>query len=185
MEALAHSYAHLFQLPTTIFRFFTVYGPWGRPDMALFKFAAAIEHDQPIDVYGHGQMRRDFTFVDDLVDAILALAKLPPGEAAREGEGDAETSSAPIRTVNIGGGRPVPLMDFIAAIELSLGKRAKLNLLGMQPGDVPLTYADPERLRALTGRVPETEVAVGVAAFVEWYRSYHGPAELQASARAA
>lgn len=185
MEALSHSYAHLFDIPTTIFRFFTVYGPWGRPDMALFKFAAAIENDQPIEIYGHGKMQRDFTFVDDLVDAIVALIDLPPRAPRLAAEADSLPPAVPFRTVNIGGGKPVPLMEFVAAIEACMGKRARLHFLDMQPGDVPLTYADPARLLALIGKAPRTEVVDGVAAFVKWYRSYRGPAEMPAGARAA
>lgn len=178
MEALAHSYSSLFGIPATIFRFFTVYGPWGRPDMALFKFVDAIEHGRPIDVYGQGAMARDFTYVDDLVEAIARLVPLvpaAPGGAAPEL--DLLSPSAPFRVVNIGGGQPVTLMDFIATVEQCLGHKAQLNMLGMQPGDVPMTFADPTLLRDLTGSVPQTSLAEGVAAFVRWHRSYYSSEE--------
>ncbi|WP_237155654.1 NAD-dependent epimerase [Oryzibacter oryziterrae] len=175
MEAMAHSYAHLWKIPTTAFRFFTVYGPWGRPDMALFKFVDAIEKGQPIDVYGEGKMRRDFTYVEDLVEAIAKLVPVPPGEGNRvttEGVIDTLSHQAPFRVVNIGGGQPVGLLDFIEAIEGALGKSAVRNLLPMQKGDVPQTFAAPDLLKALTGYVPETDVPTGVRNFVEWYRSW-------------
>lgn len=178
METLAHSYSYLFDIPATMFRFFTVYGPWGRPDMALFKFVDAIERGAPIDIYGRGQMSRDFTYIDDLVDAILRLMPLAPAAQAdpaiRDGL-DSRSYSARFRTVNIGGGQPVSLMDFVATVEAALGKKARLNLLDMQPGDVPQTFADPSLLRALTGACPQTTLADGVAAFVDWHRSYHRP----------
>lgn len=163
MEAMAHAYAHLHMLPTTAFRFFTVYGPWGRPDMAIFKFTRAIIEGQPIDVYGGGNMRRDFTYVDDLVEAILRLAPLPPL---------AETG-VPYRVVNIGGGQPQGLMEFIAALEEIIGKKAIRNMLPMQPGDVPQTYAAPDRLAQLTGYTPATPLRDGLKAFVDWYRGYY------------
>jgi UDP-glucuronate 4-epimerase len=177
MEAMAHSYAHLWKIPTTAFRFFTVYGPWGRPDMALFKFVDAIEKGEPIDVYGEGRMRRDFTYVDDLVEAIVRLVPVAPSEDNRvtaEGITDTLSKQAPFRIVNIGGGQPVGLLDFIAAIEQALGRPAIRNLLPMQKGDVPQTYAAPDLLKALTGYVPETSVPTGVRNFVEWYRTWKG-----------
>ena len=158
MEAMAHSYAHLFDVPTTAFRFFTVYGPWGRPDMALFKFVKAILNGEPIDVYGHGEMARDFTYVDDLVEAIIRLVDIAPSEQNRVVMQDVEdtlSANAPYRVVNIAGGAPVPLMDFIATVEQCLDREAKLNMMDMQPGDVPRTFADPALLRALTGYTPE------------------------------
>ncbi|SCM77990.1 UDP-glucuronate 5'-epimerase [uncultured Pleomorphomonas sp.] len=177
MEAMGHSYAHLWKIPTTAFRFFTVYGPWGRPDMALFKFVDAIDRGEPIDVYGEGHMRRDFTYVDDLVEAIVRLVPVAPGEDNRVTVGgvtDTLSRQAPFRVVNIGGGQPVGLLDFIAAIEAALGKPAVRNLLPMQKGDVPQTYAAPDLLEALTGYVPQTDVPTGVKNFVEWYRTWKG-----------
>ena len=177
MEAMAHSYAHLWKIPTTAFRFFTVYGPWGRPDMALFKFVDAIEKGEAIDVYGEGKMRRDFTYVEDLVEAITRLVPVAPSEDNRvtaEGIVDTLSKQAPFRIVNIGGGQPVGLLDFITAIEQALGKPAVRNLLPMQKGDVPQTYAAPDLLKALTGYVPQTDVPTGVRNFVEWYRTWKG-----------
>jgi len=177
MEAMAHSYAHLWKIPTTAFRFFTVYGPWGRPDMALFKFVDAIEKGEAIDVYGEGKMRRDFTYVEDLVEAIIRLVPVAPSDDNRvttEGLIDTLSKQAPFRIVNIGGGQPVGLLDFIAAIEQALGKPAIRNLLPMQKGDVPQTYAAPDLLKALTGYVPQTDVPTGVRNFVEWYRTWKG-----------
>lgn len=174
MEAMAFSQSHLFGLPMTMFRFFTVYGPWGRPDMALFKFTDAILNGRPIDVYGQGQMARDFTFVDDLVEAIVRLADVIPNESNRVADVDTLSKVAPFRVVNIAGGAPTPLMDFIETIEASLGQKAQLNMMAMQPGDVPRTFADPSLLRALTGYRPDTSVETGVDAFVRWYRAYNG-----------
>lgn len=177
MEAMAHSYAHLWKIPTTAFRFFTVYGPWGRPDMALFKFVDAIEKGEAIDVYGEGKMRRDFTYVEDLVEAIIRLVPIAPSEDNRvtaDGITDTLSKQAPFRIVNIGGGQPVGLLDFITAIEQALGKPAVRNLLPMQKGDVPQTYAAPDLLKTLTGYVPETDVPTGVRNFVEWYRTWKG-----------
>lgn len=171
-EAMVHSYSHLWNIPATCLRFFTVYGPWGRPDMALFKFAAAMQADQPIDVYGHGKMRRDFTYIDDLVDAIARLIAVPPVMGSPV-EGDSLSAVAPFRTVNIAGGRPTELMAFIEAIEKAMGKTAQRNMLPMQPGDVVATQSDATLLRTLVGVVPETPVEEGVARFVEWYRSYY------------
>ncbi|THH34612.1 NAD-dependent epimerase/dehydratase family protein [Aliishimia ponticola] len=171
-EALAHSYAHLYDLPTTMFRFFTVYGPWGRPDMAHFKFTRAILNGDPIDVYNNGEMMRDFTYIDDLVASILALAKAIP-EAGAPVEGDSLSPVAPFRVVNIGNGAPVKLMDYIAAIERACGTPAQKNFLPMQPGDVPATWADTQLLTALTGARPQTPVEVGLKHFVDWYRDYY------------
>lgn len=175
MEAMAHSYAHLFQVPTTAFRFFTVYGPWGRPDMALFKFVDAIRAGRAIDVYGHGEMRRDFTYIDDLIEAIIRLSAVVPEEKNRvTGPLTVDTLSAiaPYRVVNIGGGQPTGLLEFIDTIEACLGRKATLNMMDMQPGDVPQTYADPALLQALTGYIPQTPVRQGVQAFVDWYLEY-------------
>lgn len=176
-EAMSHSYAHLFGLPTTCFRFFTVYGPWGRPDMALFKFVAAIAKDEPIDVYGEGRMRRDFTYIDDLIEAITRLIETPPvrGQPITvQGGKDSLSPVAPWRTVNIGGGQPVGLMPFIETVEAALGKTAKMNMLPMQQGDVEETYAAPNLLTALTGFAPNISIEEGVAAFVAWYFEHYG-----------
>jgi len=174
-EAMAHSYAHLFALPVTMFRFFTVYGPWGRPDMALFKFTRAILNGEPIDVYNHGDMKRDFTYVDDLVEGIRLLIDVPPERVEGEvPEGDSLSPVAPWRVVNIGNAQPVALMDYIAAIEAATGREAVKNMLPMQPGDVPATWADTTLLERLTGYRPRTQVREGVAAFVAWYREYYG-----------
>lgn len=174
MEAMAHSYSHLFGVPTTAFRFFTVYGPYGRPDMALFKFVSATLKGEAIDVYGHGKMARDFTYVADLVEAITRLADVVPGEANRVPGIDSLSKVAPYRVVNIAGGQPTPLMDFIEMMEESLGMKAKLNMMEMQAGDVPATSADPSLLKALTGYIPGTSVRDGVHAFVQWYREHYG-----------
>lgn len=173
-EAMAHSYAHLYGLPITMFRFFTVYGPWGRPDMAYFKFTRAILEGRPIDVYNHGQMRRDFTYIDDLVRAIVALGDAVPGTTP-VGAHDSLSPVAPFRSVNIGMSSPVALMDFIQAIEAAIGQKAVKNMLPMQPGDVPATWADTTLLRDLTGVEMTTDVTTGVRQFVDWYkRDYRG-----------
>jgi UDP-glucuronate 4-epimerase len=176
-EAMAHSYAHLYDLPVTMFRFFTVYGPWGRPDMALFKFTRAILEGDPIEVYNHGDMSRDFTYVDDLVDGIVRLidvAPMRPSDASEVPEGDSLSPVAPFRIVNIGNSEPVRLLDFIEAIEAATGTTAEKRFMEMQPGDVPATWADATLLKSLTGYVPQTPVSEGVARFVAWYRDYHG-----------
>lgn len=162
MEAMAHAYASLHQVPTTAFRFFTVYGPWGRPDMALFKFTDAILSDRPIEVYGEGKMERDFTYVSDLVEAIMRLVPLPP-----------LAEPVPFRIVNIGGGQPVGLLTFIETLERVLGKPAIRKMLPMQQGDVPRTHASPELLKQLTGFCPQMGLAQGIGAFVSWYRDYY------------
>lgn len=175
-EAMAHAYAHLYHQPITMFRFFTVYGPWGRPDMALFKFTRAITNGEAIDVYNHGQMRRDFTYIDDLVESVRRLFDaVPPKVDQREAEitGDSLSAIAPYRVVNIGNSEPVALMSFIAALEKALGREAIKNMMDMQPGDVPATWADASLLRALTGYAPETDAETGVANFVAWYRDYY------------
>lgn len=172
-EAMAHSYAHLFGLPVTMFRFFTVYGPWGRPDMAPWLFTNAILAGRSIKVFNHGDMRRDFTYIIDLVRAIRLLMDAVPGPTATGAE-DSLSPVAPFRTVNVGNGSPVELLDFIAAIEAATGRQAVRELLPMQPGDVPATWADTTLLRRLTGYAPQTSVAPGVAAYVDWYRSYYG-----------
>jgi UDP-glucuronate 4-epimerase len=175
-ENMSHSYAHLFDLPITMFRFFTVYGPWGRPDMALFKFTKAIFEGRPIDVYNYGDMKRDFTYVEDLVEAIRLLIDVPPVRPAA-GEpvapGDSLSPVAPWRVVNIGNSNAVQLTDFIVAIEDATGRQAERNLMPMQAGDVPATWADAELLKSLTGYAPKTSVRDGVGKFVEWYRDYY------------
>jgi UDP-glucuronate 4-epimerase len=172
-ELMAHSYAHLWNIPTTGFRFFTVYGPWGRPDMALYKFVDAIEKDQPIDVYNHGKMERDFTYVTDLVEGIVRLIDCVP-HANDTGVTDDPSLSpvAPFRIVNIGLGAPVNLLEFIEEIERKLGKTAIRNYMDMQPGDVPSTFANADLLERLTGFRCKTTVREGVSAFVDWYRGY-------------
>lgn len=174
-EAMAHSYAHLFGLPVTMFRFFTVYGPWGRPDMALFKFTKAILEGRPIDVYNYGDMKRDFTYVTDLVEAIRLLIDAVPVRPADGvvAEGDSLSPVAPWRVVNIGNSEPVQLTDYIAAIETATGRVAERNLMPMQAGDVPATWADTTLLQSLTGYHPRTRVPEGVKAFVDWYRDYY------------
>ncbi|WP_245841090.1 NAD-dependent epimerase/dehydratase family protein [Puniceibacterium sediminis] len=175
-ESMAHSYAHLFGLPVTMFRFFTVYGPWGRPDMALFKFTRAILEGEPIDVYNYGDMKRDFTYIDDLVQAIRLLMDAVPQrpEDGAVPESDSLSPVAPHRVVNIGNSNAVQLTDFIAAIEEATDCGAKRNLMPMQAGDVPATWADASLLRSLTGYSPTTDVKEGVARFVDWYRDYYG-----------
>jgi len=173
-EAMAHSYAHLYGLPVTMFRFFTVYGPWGRPDMALFKFTRAILQDEAIDVYNQGDMRRDFTYIDDLVTAIRRLIDTPPGDTL-VGQADSLSPVAPWRVVNIGNSEPVQLVDFIQAIETALDRPAKRNLMPMQPGDVPATWANATLLTDLTGYTPRTNIADGVQKFVDWYQAYYHP----------
>lgn len=171
-ELIGHSYSHLFGVPMTMFRFFTVYGPWGRPDMALFKFARAMLNDEAIDIYNNGEMARDFTYVGDLVTALIALIGVPPGTAP-VGPQDSLSPVAPFRTVNIGGGTPVPLMEYVAALEAAMGRTARKNFMPMQAGDVPATEAAPDLLRALVGFAPSTPVHEGVQAFVDWYREHY------------
>ncbi len=176
-EAMGHSYAHLWNLPTTMFRFFTVYGSWGRPDLALYKFVDAILDDRPIDIYNHGDMYRDFTCVDDLVRGIRLLIDEPPvrPDSAKDiAEGDSLSPAAPWRVVNIGNGDKVRLMDFIEAIEEAVGKKAIRNYMPMQMGDVPATWANNDLLQELTGYRPKTDFKDGIARFVEWFRDYHG-----------
>lgn len=170
-ELIAHSYSHLYRIPSTFFRFFTVYGPWGRPDMALFKFAKAIAADEPIDVYNNGDMVRDFTYIDDLVEAIIRLVDTVPDKAV--GEHDSLSPVAPFRIVNIGGGRPTRLMDYIGVLEQAMGKTARKNLMPMQRGDVRASEASPKLLTDLTGALPATPVEEGVAAFYAWYRDHY------------
>jgi UDP-glucuronate 4-epimerase len=174
-EAMAHSYAHLYGLPITMFRFFTVYGPWGRPDMAHFKFTRAILAGEPIDIYNHGVMQRDFTYIDDLVNGIrLLIDAVPPADGKAQSPQDSLSPVAPYRIVNIGNGETVQLADFIAAIEAACGREAIRNLMPMQPGDVPATWADNRLLVDLTGYAPTTSVQEGIARFVAWFRDYYG-----------
>lgn len=172
-EAMSHSYAHLWKLPTTCFRFFTVYGPWGRPDMAPLKFVSSIDAGRSIDVYGQGEMRRDFTYIDDLVEGVIRLIDAVPETGkpvVADGVQDSLSPVAPWRVVNIGGGRPVGLMPFIETIERHLGKQAVKVMMPMQKGDVAATFADASLLTALTGFEPTVTVDEGVKALVDWYR---------------
>ena len=174
-ELMSHSYAHLYGLPCTGLRFFTVYGPWGRPDMALFKFTKAILAGQPIDVYNFGEMKRDFTFIDDIAEAIIRLADVIPesNPAWTVETGSPAESSAPYRVYNIGNSQPVELKTFIHELELALGIPAKMNLLPLQPGDVLETSADTSALEAVIGFKPQTPLASGLARFVSWYRTFY------------
>ena len=175
-EAMGHSYAHLWNLPVTMFRFFTVYGPWGRPDMALFKFTRGILNGEPIDIYNHGQMYRDFTYVTDLVRGIRLLIDAVPERPASADdipEWDSLSPAAPFRVVNIGNNDKVRLEDFVDAIEAECGKPAIRNYMDIQKGDVPATWADATLLRNLTGFAPQTGVREGIRQFVAWYRDYY------------
>lgn len=175
-ESMGHAYAHLWNLPTTMFRFFTVYGPYGRPDLALFKFVDAILDGRPIDIYNNGEMYRDFTYVDDLVRGIrLLIDSVParPGSAADIPAGDSLSPVAPFRIVNIGNSQKVRLLDFIDAIETQLGIPAIRNYMPMQMGDVPATWADTSLLESLTGHRPRTDIREGVARFISWFREYY------------
>ncbi len=176
-ESMAHAYAHLHDLPTTMFRFFTVYGPWGRPDLALFKFVDAILENRPIDIYNHGEMYRDFTYVDDLVRGIRLLIDAAPERPSNAGKipkGDSLSPVAPFRIVNIGNSQKVRLLDFVDAIEAELGLKATRNYMPMQTGDVPATWADADLLQSLTGYRPQTEIREGIRHFVTWFRDYYG-----------
>jgi UDP-glucuronate 4-epimerase len=171
-ELMGHSYSHLFGIPMTFFRFFTVYGPWGRPDMALFKFTKAIMADEAIEIFGQGEMSRDFTFVDDLVEGIVRLSATVPGSVPVPG--DTLSPVASFRLVNIGGGSPSNLMDYIGELEMALGREAKKTFLPMQDGDVRATFASADLLEQLTGYKPCTPISVGVPNFVDWYRKHYG-----------
>jgi UDP-glucuronate 4-epimerase len=176
-EGMAHSYSHLFSIPATGFRFFTVYGPWGRPDMALFKFTDAILNGRPIDVYGEGRMQRDFTYVDDIVGGLMAAIARPAAiDPAWDPQApDPATSGvAPWRILNLGASRRVELMRYIEVLEEKLGRKAELNLMPMQPGDVARTEADTEATRAALDYAPSTSIEVGVGRFVDWYLNYYG-----------
>ena len=174
-ELMAHTYSHLYGLPTTGLRFFTVYGPWGRPDMALFLFTKAILEGRPIDVFNHGNMRRDFTYIDDIVEGVVRVLDRPaaPDPGYRPEDPDPATSNAPYRVFNIGTQDPVALLDFIACIETALGKTAEKRMLPLQDGDVPATYADARALRDWVDCVPATPIQSGIDRFVAWYRAYY------------
>jgi UDP-glucuronate 4-epimerase len=174
-ELMAHVYSHLFGLPTTGLRFFTVYGPWGRPDMALFIFTKAMLEGRPVQIFNNGEMQRDFTYVDDIVEGILRVALNPPGPDAswRASNSDASASSAPYKIYNIGNNAPVMLMDFITAIEKELGTTAIKEFMPIQPGDVPATYADVHDLVRDTGYKPSTTITHGIKMFIAWYKSYY------------
>jgi UDP-glucuronate 4-epimerase len=173
-ELMSHTYSHLFGLPTTGLRFFTVYGPWGRPDMALFLFTKAILEDKPIDIFNNGNMLRDFTYVDDIVEGVVRVNDNPPKENPEYSEesGDPSRSKAPYKVYNIGNNNPVKLMDFISAIENALGKEAKKNFLPLQAGDVPSTYANVDDLVRDMNYKPETTIQTGINNFIEWYREF-------------
>ena len=175
-ELMAHTYCHLYGIPTTGLRFFTVYGPWGRPDMALFRFTRAILAGEPIEVYNHGHMQRDFTYIDDIVEGVVRTAdRVPAADPDWSGDApDPGTSYVPYRLYNIGNHSPVALNDFIAALESALGTTAEKQLVPMQPGDVPATYADVDDLQRDVGFAPATPLAEGIQRFVEWYRGYYG-----------
>ena len=175
-ELMAHTYSHLFGLPTTGLRFFTVYGPWGRPDMALFLFTKAILEGRPIDVFNHGQMQRDFTYVDDIVEGVVRVLDrvATPNADYRAESPDPATSNVPFRVFNIGNHHPVPLLDYIGCVEEALGMKAEMNLLPLQDGDVPATYADVDALRDWVGFTPATDIRTGIGRFVAWYLRYYG-----------
>ncbi|MHC4552527.1 MAG: NAD-dependent epimerase [Planctomycetota bacterium] len=174
-ELMAHTYSHLFGVPTTGLRFFTVYGPWGRPDMALFLFTKAILEDRPIDVFNYGEMKRDFTYIDDIVEGVVRVIDHPPaGNAGWTGASpDPSCSKAPYKVYNIGNSSPVKLMDFIEAIETALGKQAEKNMMPIQPGDVPATWADVSDLIRDLDYQPKTPIQEGVRRFVEWYKAFY------------
>lgn len=174
-ELMAHTYSHLFNIPTTGLRFFTVYGPWGRPDMALFLFADAIQRDAPIDVYNFGKMVRDFTYVDDIAESVIRVLQKPatPNTSFDAKNPDPSSSAAPYLIFNIGNGQPTPLLDYIEALEEAFGKKAKKNLLPIQPGDVPMTSSDCSRLYEWINFKPNTPVKTGVLNFAAWYKDYY------------
>jgi UDP-glucuronate 4-epimerase len=174
-ELMAHTYSHLYHVPTTGLRFFTVYGPWGRPDMSLFLFTRKILNDEPIDVFNYGNHRRDFTYIDDIVEGVIrCLDRVAVADEHWSGDHpNPATSSAPYRLYNIGGNSPVELMEFIGTLETCLGRRARMNMLPLQPGDVPDTYADVSALVRDVGYKPSTPLAVGIANFVAWYKDFY------------
>ena len=175
-ELMAHTYSHLYRLPSTGLRFFTVYGPWGRPDMALFLFTRAILEDQPLKVFNHGKMQRDFTYIDDIIEGVVrVLSRLPqPNPNWSGAEPDPGTSSAPYKIYNIGNNNPVELIKFIEVIEAALGKRAQKEFMDLQPGDVVATYADVDDLMQDVGFKPATPIEVGVERFVKWFKDFYG-----------
>jgi len=172
-ESIAHSYSNIWRLPITALRFFTVYGPWGRPDMALFKFTKSIIKGEPIDIYNNGEMYRDFTYIDDIVKGIIALTSVPPKEEKNIDKNDSLSPVAPFRIVNIGNSNQVKLLDFVEAIETYLGKKAIRNYMPMQKGDVSATWANTDLLKKLTGYAPKTDIKEGIKKFVDWYLSYY------------
>jgi len=175
-ELMAHTYSHLYNIPTTGLRFFTVYGPWGRPDMALFMFTKNIIEGKPIDVFNYGKCRRDFTYIDDIVEGVIrVLDKVPKANNnCDNSKPDPSTSKAPYRIYNIGNNQPVELLKFIEVIEENIGKKANMNLMALQPGDVPETFADIDDLMRDVGFKPDTSIEDGIGAFVKWYRDYYG-----------
>ena len=172
-ESIAHSYSNIWRVPITMLRFFTVYGPWGRPDMALFKFTKSIIKGEPIDIYNNGEMYRDFTYIDDIVKGIIALTSVPPKEEKSIDENDSLSPVAPFRIVNIGNSNQVKLLDFVEAIENYLGKKAIRNYMPMQKGDVTATWANTDLLKKLTGYAPKTDIKEGIKKFIDWYLSYY------------
>ena len=175
-EAMAHSYSHLYQIPTTMFRFFTVYGPWGRPDMALFKFTKNILSGKSIEIYNRGNMVRDFTYIDDLVNSVFLLTREIPSQANKRKDiikNDSISDVAPFRIVNIGNSQPINLLDYVKELENVLGKVAEKKFLGMQDGDIHKTHSNINLLKALTGFEPKTNIHEGITQFVKWYRSYY------------
>ena len=172
-ESIAHSFSNICRLPITMLRFFTVYGPWGRPDMALFKFTKGIIEGEPIDIYNHGEMYRDFTYIDDIVKGVTSLISVPPKKEKDIDENDSLSPVAPFRIVNIGNSKKVKLLDFVEAIEAYLGKKAIRNYMPMQKGDVSATWANIDLLKKLTGYRPKTEIKVGIKEFIDWYLSYY------------
>ncbi|MCR9200337.1 MAG: NAD-dependent epimerase [Planctomycetaceae bacterium] len=172
-ELMAHTYSHLYDLPTTGLRFFTVYGPWGRPDMALWLFTEAILNDQPIKVFNNGQMRRDFTYIDDIVEGVIRVNDKVPQPNPDKDPLDDTTSAAPYKVYNIGNNQPVELMTMITTLEKCIGKEAIKDMMPMQPGDVPETFADIDALQTDVGFRPDTPIDVGIQKFVDWYRQYH------------
>ena len=181
-ELMAHTYSHLYGLPATGLRFFTVYGPWGRPDMALFLFTRAILAAEPVDVFNHGKMQRDFTYIDDIVEGVIRVIDRParPNEEWDSSRPDPGTSRAPYRIYNIGNNQPVELMRFVQVLEEKLGRKAKLNLMPIQPGDVPATFADVEDLTRDVGFRPATPIETGIQRFVDWYLEYYPQPDVSA-----
>ena len=172
-ESIAHSYSNIWKLPITMLRFFTVYGPWGRPDMALFKFTKSIIKGEPIDIYNKGEMYRDFTYIDDIVKGIIALTSVPPKNEKKIDKDDSLSPVAPFRIVNIGNSNQVKLLDFVEAIETYIGKKAIRNYMPMQKGDVPATWANTELLKKLTGYAPKTNIKTGIKNFIDWYKVFY------------